>query len=140
MLLRRLAPPLFLLTLCLVDAGCESKRRTYPVQGKVTLPDGKPLVGALVEFESQEEGTKGINARGEVGEDGIYHLKTGTDDGAVEGAHRVIVVPPQYAPGNMSGPGPKEVLNRRFSSYESSGLRFTVKPEPNRFDIPVEGP
>jgi hypothetical protein len=120
--------------------GCNSRPKTYPVEGKVTFPDNTPLVGATVEFESQEAETKGVNARGEVGEDGTYRLKTGREDGAVEGLHRVIVVPPPYPPGNMSGPAPKEVLHSRFRSYETSGLQFTVKPEPNRFNISVDLP
>src|SRR5205085_213820 len=104
MLARRFSFGVSCLALCvtsLVVAGCGKSQKTYPVEGSVTYPDGKPLVGGSVEFESQEAETKGLNARGDIGADGSYRLKTGKDDGAVEGSHRVIVVPPPYPPSNM---------------------------------------
>jgi hypothetical protein len=97
----------------LTAAGCGGPKM-FPVEGKVLLPDGAPFVGATVEFESQAEATKGLNARGEVGPDGLYRLKTGDRD--------------------------KLLRHPRFSRYESSGLEFTVGPGATHHDIHVEGP
>jgi hypothetical protein len=122
-------------------AGCGGDPKTYPVEGKVTFPDGTTLVGATVEFEAEDAAAAGRNARGTVGADGRYRLTTFKDgDGAVEGPHRVLVVPPSYEPSNMEGPPPKQVLSPNCSKYETSGLRFTVKPETNTYDITVQRP
>jgi hypothetical protein len=129
----------FLLPLA-VAAGCGGNSTTYPVEGTVKFPDGSPLVGATVEFEAEGRAAGG-NARGTVGADGRYRLTTFKDgDGAIEGPHRVLVVPPPYEPSNLQGPPPRPVLNPKFSNYDTSGLRFTVKPEPNTYDITVEKP
>ena len=57
--------------------GCSpAEPPVYPVTGTVTLADGKSAAGCVVEFSSQADGTKGMNARGEVREDGTYQLTT----------------------------------------------------------------
>jgi hypothetical protein len=114
---------------------------TYPVSGKVTLPDGSPLAGASVEFEAKGPDGKLVNARGETGADGVYKLTTFvTDDGAIASEHRVIVAPPaDTTPRNMEAGGPPKLLiDRKYMSYETSGLTCTVKPVPgNVYDIPI---
>ena len=54
----------------------------------------------------------------------------------------MIVAPPaNVTPSNFDGPPPQEIIDRKFRSYEASGLKFTVKPSPdNVYDIPVHGP
>lgn len=139
--LTRLASPLVLLLVGL--AGCGAGNKTYPVTGKVTFADGKPLVGATVEFEGTAADGKRVNAHGETGADGSYKLTTpDLGDGAVAGPQRVSVSPPTLATAsNMSGPPPKEVIDRKYQSYESSGLTFTVKPgEKNDYPITVSPP
>jgi hypothetical protein len=128
--------------LLLALAGCGSGNPpTYPVTGKVTLPDGSPLAGASVEFETKGPDGKIVNARGETDAAGIYKLTTFTSgDGALAGEHRVIVAPPaDTTPRNMESGGPPPlVMDRKYMSYGTSGLSFTVKPEPgNTCDIPL---
>jgi hypothetical protein len=122
-------------------AGCDGSPRTYPVEGKVTFPDGTPLAGAVVEFESEGAPEQRVNARGVTGPDGSYKLTTFKDgDGAVAGTHRVIVVAAQDSSGNMSGPDPQRAVALRFRKFEESGLTCIVKPEANHYDITVEKP
>lgn len=113
----------------LLLVGCEKPPPpTYPVEGKVEFL-GKAPEGFIVEFASQEEATKGMNAQGKVEADGTFKLKTnvkGKDkDGAVAGLHKVVVVPP---PASSGGP---EILPVpfRYADYGSSGLTFEVKPD-----------
>lgn len=135
----------FLCRLVLVSTfvGCgESRLPTHPVEGKVLFSDGQPLPGAVVEFQSLDPAAGQLNARGLTAADGTYRLTTYVEgDGAIAGEHAVIVVPPPYdQPSNMSGPPPKEVLNRRFADYSTSGLKFEVQPGKNTFPITVERP
>lgn len=122
--------------------GCGGGTKTYPVTGKVTLKGGKPLAGALVEYETTLEDGKRITARGETQADGSYKLETPElGSGAVAGEHKIIVSPPAYAPGNADGPPPQSVLDKRFQSYDTTPLSFTVKPGgPFENPIEVEGP
>lgn len=110
--------------------------------GKVTLQGGQPLAGALVEFETTVADGKRVTARGETQADGSYQLETPElGSGAVAGEHKVIVSPPAYAPGNVEGPPPQSVLDRKFQSYDTTPLKFTVRPEgPFEFPIEVHGP
>jgi hypothetical protein len=118
-------------------AGCGGPK-TYPVKGKVTLPGGKPLVGALVEFETHLPDGKRITAQGETGEDGAFVLTTRElGAGAVAGEHKVIVSPPSYPPGTAVGPPSWSLLDRKFQSYATTPLKFNVKPE-GPFDFPIE--
>jgi hypothetical protein len=121
-------------------AGCGTGHPpTYPVTGKVTFPDGKPLAAALVEFRIAGPDGAGTNARGETNAEGVYQLTTYDDgDGALEGEHSVLVVPPPAPPSNMDGPAPKSPIARKFLSYDTSELKYTVKPSPNEYDIVVK--
>src|SRR5687767_10062189 len=73
-------------------AGCGTKGLvTYPVEGRVVFADGTPLPGGTIEFESLE-GQPQVNARGSIESDGTFRLVTPPDrEGAVAGAHRVLV-------------------------------------------------
>jgi hypothetical protein len=128
--------------LCL--AGCSSGPKTYPVEGTVVFKDGTPFPGGLVEFEPVTADPKlRVNARGAVQPDGTFRLTTFKEgDGAVEGQHRAVVLPP--APPNLvedrTKPPPPLILDRRFMSYDTSGLQFTVTQGLNRFTIEVEKP
>lgn len=116
--------------------GCENPPPpVYPVEGKVEFL-GKAPEGFIVEFASQEEATKGMNAQGRVDADGNFKLKTTVKgkekDGAVAGAHKVVVVPPP------SGMGEALPVPFRYADYGTSGLTFEVRPgESNapKFDL-----
>jgi hypothetical protein len=115
-------------------AGCDSSRQTYPAGGTVLFDDGKPLSQGLVTFRLT--GTaESVTARGPIQRDGTFTLTTFKDgDGAIAGTHQALVVVPLVE--SYTGPPP---INRKFSSYESSKLEFTVtkNAQQNQFKIVV---
>lgn len=124
-------------------AGCgHTSRPTYRTGGKVVFPDGKPLVGGMVEFRSAgAEHT--VVARGQVQPDGSFQLSTyRPNDGAVEGEHSALVAP--FAPmGHMEEmKGAPMVIDSRFTQFDTSGWKFTVVSDTtkNRFVLQVEHP
>jgi hypothetical protein len=121
--------------------GCNKGAATYPAGGTVTLTDGTPLAGGSVTFRSLDvEGNP--SAKGEIQPDGSFKLTTlEPGDGAVLGKHQVIVNPPVVNPPREGWPtppaGPR--IDARFSSYQDSGLEFTVTDDEaqNQFKIEV---
>jgi hypothetical protein len=105
--------------------GLGDKLKTYPVTGKVTFQDGKPLAGgALVTFQSVEHK---VSASGIIGADGTCRLGTyRPEDGAIAGRHRVAIsalVPPHP---DETANIPKIAL--KYKNPETSGLECTVTP------------
>ncbi len=134
----RLPPLLGLAALALAGCG-PAEPALYPVEGTVKFFDGAPADGCIVEFRSEADATKGLNARSEVGPGGVYRLKTVVNgkekDGAVAGPHAVVVVGP---PAGSSG-GPAPSVPQRFADYKTSGLAFEVKAQPeNTYPIVVD--
>ena len=126
--------------LALMSVGCGGGLQTVPVRGKVTFGDGGPLKGGRVEFRSEAEATKNLNARGEVDADGDFKLTTFVDgkelDGAVVGPHKVTVFPPDYTqPASLDSQPPPSPVPQRYRSYDSSKLEVTV--EPGKADYPI---
>lgn len=125
--------------------GCGSGGTTYPVTGKVTYPDGTPLVNAQVSFEAVDEP---IGAIGSTDANGVYKLTTYSfEDGAIRGKHRVLVLPPppptpehdESSGKPLVYPKTAPVLDPKFSSFETSGLTCTVEGK-TTFDISVTKP
>jgi hypothetical protein len=141
----RLLHPRLLLagTILIALGGCGGSGAlpTYRAAGKVVFADGKPLAGGRVEF-SPVQNALGPPARAQIQPDGSFRLGTyRPDDGAVEGEHRVSVMPP--LPDNLEGmkiiPMP---IDPRFTRFETSGLKFTVTRDPtkNQFVLQVRPP
>jgi len=129
------------LMLSLLTVGCGASK-TYPVKGRVTYSDGTPVTGGFIELQAQE-GTR-VNARGVIGADGTFVLGThGDADGVPPGKYRALVRPLHARPGGKVTPGdpvPNVPIHPRYSSYETSGLEFTVAPTANDFAVVVEKP
>ena len=105
---------------------------TSPVHGTVTL-DGKPLEGGTVQFFSSQ----GQTASGEIDADGNYRLTTfQPDDGAVPGAYRVAVQPPQVA--DYFGGTPLVVIPDHYMDPATAGLTAEVHKGINRIDWPLD--
>jgi hypothetical protein len=123
----------------LFASGCGQTAKTYPIPGKVTLPGGKPLAGALVEFQTTLPGGRRVTARGETGEDGAYRLQSPEGHaGAIAGEHKIIVSPPAPQPGSTAAVA---ALDQKFQSYAKTPLSFTVKPAgPFEHNFEVHGP
>jgi hypothetical protein len=116
-------------------AGCGSK--LYPVTGRVSWPDGKPLTEGMVVFESQDPQNPGT-ARGEIRADGSYRLGTNQPgDGVHPGTYRALVTP-KYNANAVDGPAKPAPFDPRFMDFKTSGLQFTVTSNgPNEFAIQV---
>ena len=106
----------------------------FPVSGRVTRADGKPLSGGIVVFESGK-----LNAEGPIGEDGSYTLTTllpkgESGAGAVAGPHRVMIIPGMKSSGLTKY---EEVISRRYFAFSTSNLSANVeaKPEGNTIDF-----
>lgn len=116
--------------LAVAPAGCggpssSSSREFYAVEGKVTLPDGKPLAGAGVVF------TGPYLAIAPIGSDGTFTVK-GEKDGLPAGDYKV----------RIEGTGAKSIRQMtmpfpsRYLDEDASGLTAKVTPEgPNDFDF-----
>lgn len=125
--------------LLLTASGCgESRPQTFPARGKVVFADGKPVKLGTVELLSD---VHKVNATGTIQKDGSFVLGTYTpDDGAVEGAHRVIVTQLIISDGMTTHIHDHGwPVDPFYGSYDSSPLNVTVSSEtPNEFTLTVE--
>jgi hypothetical protein len=117
------------LLILVAAAGCGGSK-LYPVEGKVIFPDDTPLTAGTVEFGPVDKDAI-LAPRGEIQADGTFRMSTFKEgDGAPEGEYRVLVTPPENA--DPDRPRPKS-FDPRFTSFEKSGLKYTVKPGKNEF-------
>jgi hypothetical protein len=120
----------------LFAAGCGGgggvSAATYPVSGKVLLPDGKPLPGGTIYFYPKESGS---SASAEVSSAGEFSLKTADGrDGAPAGEYKVRVVPgTQYISKKTNRVDPTKLpfASKYMDEDGDTGLTATVKAEPN---------
>ena len=127
--------PTPLIVLVLISFGLAScsktagRKPTFPVSGRVLLPDGKPAEHALVVLHSAGDVDEGAGKpHGKVGADGTFKLTTyDADDGAPAGEYRVTVE--LWLAGKGDEP-PANRLNPKFSKPETSGLTATVGAGP----------
>lgn len=117
-----------------IFSGCGSQT-LFPVTGKVTHKDGKPVTAGLVIFEPVNPT---ISARGEIQADGSFRLGThGATDGAMEGDYKVLIAPP---PLPEEGKRLRSPIHPKYQTLESTPLKFSVtrNRDKNRFNIEVE--
>ena len=123
---------------CLIGVlGCGGSADLGSVTGTVTL-DGKPLDHGTVYFLPEA----GHGAEGEIQSDGTYRLGTyGKSDGALVGEHRVGVAvlakpvwPPNYDNPDRSSKSELSVP-AHYGSPQTSGIRYTVQPGSNEYNI-----
>ncbi|MFO1064630.1 MAG: hypothetical protein U0892_12270 [Pirellulales bacterium] len=120
--------------------GCSDGRPpAFPARGKVVFPTGSPVHVGTVELKSREHG---IQARGEIQNDGTFVLSTYREgDGAVAGFHDAVVVQIVVAE-EVQGHRPSKlgVVHPRYARYATSGLEVEVKPAGgNELIIQVDG-
>jgi hypothetical protein len=137
-LLRTVAVAIVLLS----ALGCSKKPtlpETFPVRGKAVFPDGQPVPGGAIRFESQSDAT--VVANGEIGRDGTFTVSTFKvgvrAPGAIAGPHRVIVIFSDELsaaipsrPGIPAGGALSVVLPKPF----------TIQPKDNEFTLTVPKP
>ena len=128
--------------------GCRSDRAaTYPVSGTVRFEDGQPVPAGVIEFRPEGGG---VSARAKLDREGKYRLGTfEVNDGAAEGAYRVVIVqhfnvPPAAAASRLPpehqahGPHAEVRVADAFTDYATSPLRAAVERDAtNQFDYVV---
>ena len=114
---------LLLPALLLTAAGCGGQGRPVKVEGVVTL-DGHPLPGATVTF-APDPPESGRAASGRTDADGSFRLTTfQSDDGALPGEYKVIVVAGEVPEEKFVGRDPQT-----FSNEEKREQRLKMSPE-----------
>lgn len=113
----------------LVGCGDDNKAPSlgsyYPVTGKVTQPDGKPLASANVVFIGPVTGTATTQS------DGTFAFK-GAKDGLPVGDYKIRI----EAEAKGTAKRPILPIPAKYGDEDSSGLTATVKPEEsNNFDL-----
>lgn len=128
-----------LLALVLVS-GCSGDKK-FKITGKVSIKStGQMLTGATVFFRPQKNPDQ-FTSRGYVGADGTYSLSTViADDGVPAGTYNVMVSIQAPSPeGKSRGAQSSSPIDRKYASFETSGLVFEVKPSgPFQFDMQLE--
>lgn len=112
----------------LAAAGCgPALPKTYPVQGKVVDPSGKPWGGGRIMFQLATD--PGVVADGEIDKDGAFTLTTKmygkAKPGAAEGEHSVMV-----ESGPTTGPDGQPILRLHVVPK-----KYKVEPADNTFTI-----
>lgn len=151
---RRVATGLCLLALAV---GC-GRAGPGRVTGKVLL-DGKPVTGGIVTFVPAD--FKGQSVSASLDESGVYTAELPAGEMLVSfDNHHLAPPPPRAAPplpkgvrpdlmaklGRTSGPAPAPAdgaggsgryvkVPEKYSMAETSGLKYTVKPGDQQFDV-----
>lgn len=130
------AVALLLLSAC--SSKPEDKVTLYPVRGKVTF-DGKPTEGATLTLWALKSDVKLDQApTAYVKPDGTFVVgTTAAENGAPAGEYEVSILwfPPNARQITQStGKMPELLLPKMYSDPKKSGLKITVREEPN--DLP----
>jgi hypothetical protein len=142
-LYRRLACALLAAVLCIGLSGCGNG--LAQVSGQVTL-DGQALHGGhgdvRVTVEFQPANGFGSTAIGLADENGNYTLGTGSQTGIPPGDYLVICSASELVrqKGSNAVQGSRQITDPKYSDAKTSGLKFTVQPGKNEFNIPLSSP
>ncbi len=122
---------------CALLAGCSRDMPMGRVSGRVTF-EGNPVTEGQIVFQPEQ----GPAASGLLDAEGRYRLSThAPGDGAVQGLHRVTIVPAeagvQLQPGQPPAPptAPKFNLPEKYLRPETSELTAEVAAGSNTFNF-----
>lgn len=131
---------------CLLLAGCGTSEfpDTYPVSGTILLPDGTPLKGGIIEFESITD--PNMRALGDIDQDGSFasvftYKSSGREvEGLIAGEHRVRfeLAPGDDAEGGVAPRRKSPLVDSRYRSFDTSNLKCTIPAPDNRLSIRLE--
>jgi len=114
------------LIVCLGCGKGTTKLDTFPVSGKVMLPNGKALTGGSVQLSTVTEPV--VNLIGDIKDDGTFSLRTNLNGtiypGGVAGEYQVTVYPPQGEDQNVV----PITLGTTVVIKEGQPLNITVDP------------
>jgi hypothetical protein len=119
-----------LIALMISATGCTQKLpdlpKTFPVTGKVTMAGNKSPTGLIINFKCLASDS--YNGAAKVKADGTYSASClPRDPGLMPGEHEI------WIDENIAGMVPV-----KYKKTETSGLKLTVKAEPNTFDISLD--
>jgi hypothetical protein len=115
------------------------------VSGVVML-DGQPIKGgregSRVTVQFQPVSGNGSTAIGIADETGRYTLGTGSQTGIPAGDYFVTVTGSELVPSPDPSmpPSGRRITDPKFADAKTSGMRFTVAPGKNQYDIAVTSP
>jgi hypothetical protein len=116
--------------------------RGYPAEGIAYFRnrDGIRLTGGTVEAQPVFSGGEKFIARGEIQPDGTFRLSMlGGGDGAMEGLHRVRVLPPEGDTDKSTETIPSpHTIHPRMQSFDTSELEFYIHPDKEQNKLIVE--
>lgn len=122
------------LAICFSFSGCGNG--LAQVSGQVTL-DGQPLHGGKgdtrVTVQLQPADGVGANAIGLADENGNYKIATASQAGVRPGDYFVSC---SVSTLGVGGP----VADPKFANAKTSGLKLSVQPGKNEFNIPLQSP
>lgn len=127
-------------TLVMVAAVVGCSRHPSKLSGEVML-DGEPLPTGVIMLSPARTGP---SAYGEIGADGRYELKTGSEKGLEPGEYVVTVAanePGPTVPESETGATPPIrplMTPHKYADVGTSPLRITVKPGSQRLTIELE--
>jgi solute:Na+ symporter, SSS family len=101
----------------------------YPVNGRIVMADGTPVVGARVAFECDEPRFMFTQVTGPDGRF-VYGSKA-MAGGAPAGTYRIKMAPSDDAP------HPTTPIPAKYGSFDSSGLQFLCEPKQNELTLVV---
>lgn len=128
----------FLFVLLLSTVGCSSGY--YPVTGKVTYPDGSPVVEGTVIAETTTADGKLVSVQGIIEKDGSFVMGTrSAGDGVLPGKYRAMVMPPGLGDAELAE-GKLPAVDSKFGSFDSSGLSFEATQGPTAVEFKVTRP
>jgi hypothetical protein len=139
--LLRITAVLMTSAVCLSLSGCGNG--LAQVSGQVTL-DGQPLQGGngnvRVTIQFQPANGVGSTAIGLADENGNYTLATGSKDGIPPGDYVVTCSASELvqAKGSSAAGGSRQISDPKYANANTSGLKFTVQPGKNEFNILLE--
>lgn len=124
--------------LLLSTVGCSSGY--YPVTGKVTYPDGSPMVEGTVIAETTTADGKLVSVQGIIEKDGSFVMGTkSAGDGVLPGKYRAMVMPPGLGDAELAE-GKLPAVDSKFGSFDSSGLSFEANQGPTKVEFKVTRP
>lgn len=127
--------------LCSALSGCGNG--LAQVSGQVML-DGQPVRGGAggtrVTVQFQPANGVGSTAIGLADENGNYTLATGSQDGIPPGEYVVTCSASELIQKAGAAAGSRPISDPKYANAKTSGLKFTVQPGSNEFNIPLESP
>jgi hypothetical protein len=128
----RIAASFLVIGLFVASQGCGSSKGLIHLTGRVSLPDGSPLVGARLIFRSNGSGDFSATTD----ENGNYSAgSTSGTKGIAPGDYVVTLV--EYR--DPDHPKPMRI-NAKYTQVKTSGLQVTVPAKSNTFDIMLDPP